>query len=214
MTPTKRRVAILTEGDAEFATLATLYPQIHRESGLQLLKPLKVSVAPDAVPRLIAKACRAPLLIAKTQHRADAAIVVLDRETTNTSAGERADELARALGALGVLETTVVLKDRMYENWLVADVAGLATLTGRFAVSPAMTNRVVPNKADRCDALALLKQAAIRRPYQKVGDAKRIVQVMSVANAAENSRSFRKFLAVCGYHPFAFQSRRPGPTQR
>ncbi|MGO9903074.1 MAG: hypothetical protein ACLP0J_26085 [Solirubrobacteraceae bacterium] len=52
----------------------------------------------------------------------------------------------------------VVVKVRMFENWLVADYDALAAQRGRFKSSVADRNRVQPNRADAADAAAILNR--------------------------------------------------------
>lgn len=97
----------------------------------------------------------------------------------------------------------------MYENWLVSDVEALKCQPGRFAVSDADARRVVPNRADRIDAMTLLKRMCKDAAYEKVRDSERILTRADVMRMAENSRSFRRFLRVVGHPSYQRQSASP-----
>ena len=71
-----------------------------------------------------------------------------------------------------------------------------------------MCSAVDNGKADSVDALALLKQATRGDAYDKVQDAKRILEEVDVAQLAANSRSFRRFLRVIGHPEYRSQSAR------
>lgn len=190
----KRRVAFLVEGQAEFTGLPLLLPKISERTGSVLRQPIRVNVHSKAAPFQIARACQAKIDFAASQ-RADLVIVLLDREDAEACCGDRAKTVESALGNHDV-PVRVVLKDRMFENWLVADLDALRSQPARFRVSAAMRNRVESNKADSCDAAQLLRSAAIRLPYDKVRDAKAICERIDPVRAARHSRSFRHLLHV------------------
>ncbi len=141
---------------------------------------------------------------------ADAAVVLLDREQQDACPGRIARDIAAALmRACAVLPAYVVLKNRCFENWLVADLGALLAQPSRFEVTSAMRKKVEPNKADQCDAIALLKKSVIEDQYEKVRDSVRICSKMDVAVAARHSRSFRHLLHVLEDPAYLSQCRLP-----
>lgn len=174
-----------------------------------MLGPLKINVSPDAPALSIAKACRSRLIIAHAKG-ASLAVLVLDRETQSASPGDIASAIATELVlSRPPLDVSVVIKDRMFENWLVADLDALEAQPGRFKVTPAIRRAVEPNKADGCDALSLLKRAVVGTQYDKVSDASRILKRADVSRSAANSRSFRHFLHALGDKYYSKQCKKP-----
>jgi hypothetical protein len=134
-------------------------------------------------------------------------VVLLDREDRQECPGQLAGEILDNLeippGCFGF----VVIKDRMFENWLVADVATLRKFPGRYALSAADERRIVPDGADKLDALRIMK--GITSPsYAKVSDSRKIMEAADPMAVAANSRSFRRLLRVLGAPPYENQSRR------
>lgn len=198
------RICFLTEGTSEYRSLPLLFPQLATRSGNTFLRTLKIDVAPDVEPNVIARECHSRLKIAAGL-RADLAVIVLDRERQSACPGLIATSIATAVGTrCGLLPIKVVLKDRKFENWLISDLDALRALSGRFKLTAAIEKKVAPNKADGADAEALLKQAAVG-DYLKVPDAHRILARMAVERAAANSRSFRHLLHVVGDADYATQ---------
>jgi len=197
------KIALITEGDAEFKSLPLLLPEINSLTSNIVLKPLKVNVSPDAEPGVIARECKSRVLIAAARG-AGLAVVLLDREQQAKCPGDISTEIEAAINAAcNSLPVRVVLKDRLYENWLVADMDGLAAQARRFEVTAARRRRVEPNKADKTDGLALIKSMTLGGHYEKVQDAERICRHLGVERAAEHSRSLRHFLHVVGMPEFA-----------
>jgi hypothetical protein len=114
-------------------------------------------------------------------------------------------EILRIMGR----PSEVVVKDRMFENWLVADIEALKALRGRFRISRSVERSIDPNKADQVDALRILKSCVVRDSYSKVRDSQQILARAAVASMGRNSRSFRRFLHCVGDPTYAAQSKRP-----
>jgi Domain of unknown function (DUF4276) len=202
------RVGIVVDGVSEFSSLASIYSQLSSLSGNELLRPIRAPIAPLAPPGAIARQCSKGIkqLIGR---KADQVIVLFDRETRNECSGEIATAVENALSQ-GGFAARVVLKDRTFENWLVADISAVEKVSGRFSLSQAVRNSVVPDKADRANGLSILKQAARKgAAYEKVADSKRILGQADVLEMASNSRSFRRFLRSIGCASYGGQSRRP-----
>jgi Domain of unknown function (DUF4276) len=200
------RVGIIVDGDSEYAALPLLIRKIP-DSPQRVVATLLAPIPPKAGAAVIARACksRIDILLAK---RVAEVIVVLDREDREECSGQWALTIRDALDLPESCRGSVVLKDRMFENWLLADVAALRTFPVRYSVSDAVERRIVPNKADRCDALRLIKD--ITNPsYSKTSDSKKILSVADPLNVAANSRSFRRLMRVLRSESYRGQSKLP-----
>ena len=204
------KVAIITEGVSEYRSLPKLYRQLAERTGNSLLHPTRVSVSPDASPEIIARNCSTHIKLAMAQ-RAELVVVLLDREVQAAPAGDLAAAIELALRRCTPvnIDIYVVLKDRMYENWLISDLEALRSQPGRFKVTAALVRAVEPNKADTCNAMALIKRATIGDSYDKVPDSVRICQRLDVGRASKHSRSIRHFLHVLGDPVFEGECKRP-----
>ncbi|WP_084494931.1 DUF4276 family protein [Nocardia shimofusensis] len=205
------KIAILTEGKGEFKTLPNLYPQIKSRlpKKTQVMKPMMVHAAPDGPVGQLVTACRTPLKLAIAE-KADKAILLIDREQQAERPGEIAAEIQAALRKVTDLQVDVAIKDRMFENWLISDLNALRAQPARFTVTPALVNKVEPNKADSVNALELLKKTvAPGRDYDKIIDGERISTRAQVELMAKHSRSFRHFLHLLGYEAYREQCLRP-----
>jgi hypothetical protein len=204
---------LIVDGGAEYASLPALLPRIDTHHTL-IQRVLRAHVHPLAPVgnqvRAVLPRVREHVML----HDARKVIVLLDREGEAKCPGTLGDTLKAALEArcaqegLGVA-VDVCIKDRMFENWLVSDLKAFRTLPKRFHISKSFESQVAPDRADRADAVRLLKTAAIGKPYHKVDDAKRILKAAEPLRIGANSRSFRRFLRVSGSRTYAHQSRVP-----
>src|SRR5207248_8508876 len=120
---------------------------------------------------------------------AERVIVILDRETRSECPGKLAGAIEAKVRSAD-RDVVVVIKNVMFENWLVADIHAVASITARFEVSKTAIKSVEPNRADHADAIGLLRKAAKKgKSYDKVADSKRILKVAHVSFMAANSRS-------------------------
>lgn len=104
-------------------------------------------------------------------------------------------------------KTTVIIKVRTFENWLIADLDAIRLLN-KFTITQKIRKSIEPNKADNVDAINLLKNMG-NESYDKTEDGKRISQKISAQVIAKHSRSFRKFLRVIEVPQFRNQSKKP-----
>ena len=207
------RIALLTEGVSEYRNLGPLMSQVRERTGHTYLAPTRVVMCPGSNAAKIARACQAGLKIAKSK-RADLVVVLLDRETDSRCPGIVAAEIEGAIAkTCSDMQVRVCLKDRMLENWLVADPDALAQHSARYEVTHALRRKVAPNRADRVDATGMIKKA-VRAPsqYEKVADSELILKSLDVARAAQNSRSLRHFLHSLGDAAFSENCREPLDT--
>jgi len=200
-------VGIVVDGQSEYEALPMLYRQLHEASGVTILKPAMAKIQPYAPPAAIARVClpATRVLLAKG---VDDVVVLLDRENRDECCGAFASAIANSLIAATGADVSVVLKNRMFENWLLSDTSAVKAVSGRFAVSRTTERSVSPDKADHVDATALLKRCAVKN-YEKVSDACAILANADLASMAQNSRSFRRFLRCAGHPGYSVQSRLP-----
>jgi hypothetical protein len=199
------RIGIVVDGLSEFRSLGHLYEDLQALTGNQFLTPLHADIQPQAPVGTIAKQCSASIKQLFGRN-ADRVIVLFDREARSECPGALAREVEEKVG---LDEVRVVVKDRAFENWVIADIAALRRQPKRFTISQATSKAVQPDKADRVDALTLLKRAAVKDAYDKVEDSKRVFAVADVSNIGANSRSFRRFLRCVGCSSYQHQSSRP-----
>lgn len=204
------KVVVITEGESEYACLPKLESQIMARTELSTMKVLKLNVQPDGPPAKIARSLKEklfPMLVG----RFDLVILLIDREqqsaTCGTIASQVQAEIVRLCGP--ALPIKVALKDRSFENWVIADLEALHSQSARYRITRAHRAKVEPNKADGTDALRLLNDAAVGASYDKVKDGVRWAHRTSVARMALHSRSFRHLLHILGDHEYSTQCRTP-----
>lgn len=197
-----------TEGVSEYQTFSLLYPQFREATSNEFIAPLRVPISPNCSPELIAAKCKTALHVAKAK-MADVFVLVIDRESNEACPGGIADAIQERLSRFTDLRTHVVIKDRMFENWLLADLDALGAQPGRFTVDNTLRRRIEPNRADSCDASALIKKACISKAYSKTSDSALIMKRVRIDTASKNSRSFRHLMHVIGHEDYADQCRVP-----
>jgi Domain of unknown function (DUF4276) len=203
------KLGVVVEGHSEYKALPEICPQLKSACGASMVRLLRADYDPLAPPARIVKACESRI-VQLAERGCVAAVVLVDRERRTEKCAAIAQELERAFsdGDFSI-PVHVVVKDKCFENWLVADLAALRQLRKRFQISNGMARKVEPDRADRADALALLKQAAKGSAYGKVDDAKRIMEKASIDLMASHSRSFRCFLGRLGDPRFSSGSCQP-----
>lgn len=194
------RVAVVTEGDSEYKALPVLFDQLRGAvTELEFIKITKLPVQPDGPTEKIRRECAKLGSLFKAK-KVDLVVLILDREQQADPSGAVAQRIASTVSSAVPMNLQVVLKDRAFENWVIADVDALAQMPARFSVTPALRRAVTPNKADRVAAIELLKRASSTGAYDKIRDAERVFSHAKVDKIGRNSRSFRHFLHVLG-HP-------------
>jgi hypothetical protein len=201
------RIGVVVDGMSEYWSLGVLLNKVAPATGQTYLRVVKADIQPLAPFPVIARACKMP--VAQLSARgADLVLVVFDREGRVECPSEIADGVSRALALQVDCQTSVIVKDRQYENWLVADLEALAAHPRRFRVSPRHTRAIEPNRADAVDGSAIVRNMAVR-DYEKVDDSRMIVESADPAKMARHSRSFRKFLREARHPAYSSQSRLP-----
>lgn len=194
------------DGQSEYQSLPLITAKIGA-ADVRFLRTLCAPIQPYASAGVIARACRSPIE-QLAQRGATDVVVVLDRETRSDCPGNWATEILGKLEIPADCQGWVVIKDKTFENWLIADIDALKASPRRFDVSDSVERKIKPDKADSCNALRLLKN--ITRPsYSKVSDSKIILAAADPLKVAENSRSFRRFLRISGHPSYTLASRRP-----
>jgi hypothetical protein len=207
------KIGLIVDGVGEVDALPGLFDRIATPH--QLLKPVPGRFQPLALPErtalLAARECRA-----LAANGAELVVMLLDRETRNECPGSFAPRLqrliARRLSGLS-LEIAVVLEDRTFENWLVADPTCFRQMPRLFPEAQRILRAVPRGNADGIDGLAMLRRASgSRGRYDKVQGAVAICTHLDPGRAALNSRSFRRFLRMLGDSRYAAQSRLPNDS--
>jgi hypothetical protein len=204
------KIGIVTEGEAEVGALPTLFPAIESATGHSILRPVRAQVDPKAaLPQIVHGA--SARLREQEARRAGLVILLLDREDRAECPGELAIQLEAALRRQGEwnCEVRVVIKDRMFENWLIADVGALRAQPARFNCDGAAMRAIAKSGADAVPAHAFLKQWTRNDAYRKTKDSVRILEHADPLRMAATSRSFRRFLHLLGHPAYADQSRLP-----
>jgi hypothetical protein len=202
------KIAIISDGDAELVSLPQVFHTIVTPH--TLLRPTKLKANVYAPPLKLARALSEPLKIARAR-KANAIILLLDREQRHECCGELSrllEQQVRAFIDFSSFEWfRIVLKDRMFENWLVADPEAFESLRSRFDLPHTAVQQINAGGADNIDATATLKAAANRKSYAKVADAISILR-RADPNRMANSRSFRRFLHLIEAQPYKDQSKK------
>lgn len=209
------KIGLLVDGRAEYYGLPQILPRLG--SPHQVLSPLVCDIQPFASPAQMALAAskKFQILLARG---AESIVILMDKETrpdctvelvraVEREARIRLEQISTAI------DLQVVLKVSMFENWLVADPEAVANLTGMFEDVERIEKQVAKGRADGVKALDLLKACSRQRSYDKVTGAKAICERLDPGRAAENSRSFRKFLKALEVPQGESRPRRP-PSRR
>lgn len=204
------RVGFVVDGRSEFDSLPKLYAAIEAVTGNQFLQPVLAEISPTAPMGILGRV----ILEKGTGLEArgvDLIIVLVDREQQDECPGSLASRIRDHLRDQRPwrCRMEVVIKDRTYENWLVADPDALMAQPARFRISETVRRSIVPDKADNVDALAILRACAVGTGYNKRRDSSRIMERSDLNTMAGNSRSFRRFLRCVGHPNFRNQSRTP-----
>lgn len=201
-------VGLIVDGQAEPDALPILLRKL-RGVG-RISRPLYADLQPKAAAGQIARKAISRVRMLR-QRGAGRFILLIDREDREDCPPQMAAEIETALRRTPEcrgIDVHVVVKDRRFENWLIADPDALASLRARFRVSKAFRKRVSPNKADAvADAEELLRRASVGPAYHKRHDPAKILGAVDVARAAGNSRSLRRFLRLVGDSRYREQSK-------
>jgi len=205
------KTAIVVDGEAEYKSLPLILKRCSHQ-GLRTVLVLKCPGHPKSNPQRIAHAIARKANPVVRVKRLDRIIALIDLEDLSQRASERARQLEEALrGELNVESIDVVVKDKKYENWLIADVDALRQLPSRFTRIDTIARELrKPNVDLITDASDLLHRAVEpNKAYRKIDDAKMICSTADPLRAARHSRSLRRLLRVLGVPQYTNQSCRP-----
>jgi len=187
------RLGILVDGEAEFRSLPLIVPKL--SSPHTIVGVFRADIQPKSSTGQIVHAInkRRPILELR---RADAFLILVDREDRPECAGTWASEILRGVNSANGTPACsgVVVKNRTFENWLLGDVDAIASMPKRFCLSDNEAKRIESGLADNMDAQAMIKRAAVRDAYEKVADSMRILDRADPLRIGRASRSFRKLL--------------------
>ena len=204
------KIGIIVDGDAESQALVNLVAQCSGAK-TQIIKPVYADIQPKASYKQIAAKAVDRIDFLRSKN-ASKIVLLIDREDWDKCAVEIKKGLEDALKELGHDNVAVVVKERKFENWLIADLTALRSMPGRFVLTKAFENQVRLDRADGVvDAEKLLNSVvASRTPeYHKRRDAQAITSKQDLLRLACNSRSFRRFLRLLGHSVYAKQSKIP-----
>lgn len=198
-------VGLVVDGVSEYRSIGFVCDKVRPHCPQPFLRPVMASVDPMAPAPAIARALKDRIQDLDARG-ASLIVILLDRESRPECPGDLAQAIEHSIGTYTDARICVVLKDRMYENWLVSDIGALQRQTSRFRIPASRRGQVAPNKADTVDALAILKSASIVKSYDKVLDSQRIMRIADPSAIARNSRSFRRFLRCVSHTSYVTQS--------
>ncbi len=205
------KIGIIVDGDGEFLSLSKLIDKLAITN--KVLAPIKADIQPNASFHHIAMktAVGITILLRKEVNRI---IVLIDREQRPECPGEIAEKIQKRIQDShlkhGSVEIFVVLKDRMFENWLIADPHAFSKMPARFELEAGLTRGII-GRADNLDALTILKKAVVKTKYSKTQDPPRILSVVDPLEMARNSRSFRRFLRMLDHPDYRTRSKTAAP---
>jgi len=208
------RIGLIVDGESELAAMPKLFPILNATLEHHVVGIVQRAIQPKAPTSTIVLACNGGVRALK-RTRPDRAIVLLDREDLAECPGSFAERIREGVARVaraGDPDVRVVVKDRTFENWLIADVMAVKGSPGRFNLTNAMERQIARASADHVDADQIIRSACIGGSYQKTKDSARIMRHASIDRIAANSRSFRRFLRVLDHPDYRDQSR--NPTQR
>lgn len=204
------RLGIVVDGKTEHHTIVGVVKRVRLGTGCYVAK---ADIQPKApLGQQAFRAVEGYKVLAP--NGIDKLLVLVDKEDRKGCDGALSNELqaniVSKLAEVGVtIPVAVVLKVRMYENWLIADYRAFAALPSRFRDVGRIRQRVERNRAETVDAVEILSKHLIGDPYHKVRDGKLICTKHDPFRAAMHSRSFRRFLRVAGCEAYSYQSKKP-----
>ena len=186
------KIGIIADGQAEAQALGFLVERVKCGSA-SLIKPLYADMQPYApLPQVVQAALgRLDFL---TRRGADKCIILLDRENNQDCPGDYSTKLEMEFKKVGFQNVTVVMKDRTFENWLIADPRTLAKGGGKkISISDRIVERIEKVGADRINAIGVL-DGVFKDGYHKRIDAIELCKKIDPDMVGRNSRSFRKLI--------------------
>jgi hypothetical protein len=193
-------IGLVLEGQTEYKSL----PEMLDRLGIHYTRPSCINgQAEDASTTDVVKYLILPHVRWQLQKNVDIVVVVVDLERRQCSAGAFRDtlrnEIVRQLRdsepSAPTEKVRVVVCNRTFENWLLADPGGM----GRSALIEKDLTRAVECHSDQKDALPLLKSAFRRkRRYVKALHGPELAKYIRVEDAEVHlcSESLREFIEI------------------
>lgn len=201
------RIGLIFEGDSEFNSFRHLLPQLRSQTGHTFLNPLKADIQPKSPDGRIVSSCKSQIKWL-TMQRATRIIVSFDREDHSDCPGTWSNKLSSDFSSKYGVSVSVVLKDRTFENWLIADLEAFDSMSSRFSIPSSSRMRIFPNKADQVDGYMEICKL-VNGSYSKVSDSVKILSHANILRMSEHSRSFRRLLRILEHPSYLHQSKRP-----
>src|SRR6266508_1858740 len=168
------KIGIIVDGVSERYAIPKLYGQLIAATGNEFILPVYAPIQPMAPDGVIARACRDRIGLLKARG-ANLVIVLLDREARDDCCGALADGIKMAAKGMVSCNVSVVIKNRTFENWLIADLNALSIQRGRFSVTAGTRRAIVPDKADGVDGYQYVSRS-VKGSYDKVADSRKICE--------------------------------------
>ena len=199
------KIGVIADGVAEVVALKELFRRINIDR-VSVCDPLYADMQPHSTAGQIFKAAEGRLAILNGRG-CNKIIILIDREDRQDCPGEMAGSIASAFHFNGHKNVVVVVKNRAFENWLVADMSALrATAARKYEIREGLIDRIRNSGADNVSAINLLENC-VRGGYSKRRDAIEICKIVDPTVVAENSRSFRRLMRVMGDARYRHQSK-------
>lgn len=203
-----KRIGIIVEGQSEFESLPVVWKRLVDTCEFEFRQVKNPDIQPSGPIGKNIRQCLKSIR-ALSVFKPSLVVILLDRDSDERCPGQISAELAQALERESEHQICVVIKNRCFENWLIANLAAVQRVNG-FTVSNSIIRRIGVNNADNVDAARTLSECCQSRSgYQKVKDSRRILEAASVDRIASNSRSFRRLLRCLGHPAYISNSRHP-----
>lgn len=204
------RVGVVSDGSAEIESLRILLRKLKSDYTIIESAAAYAQMQPKSTPKQIAKAAASKVDILHNLKKIDKVIVIIDREDLEICPGEFSEKIRKALHSQVKPEVSVVVKDKKFENWLLASPDTISKNSKRFQDIHKYKNKIAPNRADNIiDSENLLKKTAKDNQYNKGVCPNEILEAACPDEMGANSRSFRKFLQEAGVRKYKKQSLKP-----
>ncbi|QWV94885.1 DUF4276 family protein [Geomonas oryzisoli] len=202
------KIGIIVDGQAESQALRFIVDKI-KIAGTQIVAPLYSDLQPRATPHQIVRSACGKIEILNAKN-VDQIVLLIDLDDRRECHVAFADSINKAISDMKLPNITAVVKNKCFENWLIADHNGISKMVNRFKLSQAFINSVCKNKADNVlKAEELINSIANKTKYKKGIDSVEMSKCVDPMNIALNSRSFRRFLRVIGHSKYSTQSKQP-----
>lgn len=132
------------------------------------------------------------ILKALSSAGATVSFILVDREDRSLNVGDMESELTKLISRDFTGEFYVIVANRMFENWIIADIENLA-LKNPELIDP----KVVNGKRDGINGVSFLKDHWNKKnsSYSKIAHGKKLFKEIRLGEARANSPSFDCFVS-------------------